>query len=410
MPDMTSPIRKVFVGCTDIASLIQEFTHGFAAHGIECFSVVHQQSAIQGSKCDVNIENLTPRHDWFRDKAMGEQARAYVKQELTHYTWQRALKECDTFLFLWDSFRPDFQDLIELRNRGKRIVWWFLGEDARWRGAFDQEMQAIELSPLRYKYALTAEALTPKLLRLRWAEAVCDVIFNSPSQAGLALRPYFDALPYPMDVTRYPEGDTQKERPRIVHAPSARDKKGTSEILAVFEKLRDEGLDFDVEILEGIPHAEALSRYREADILIGQLYGVTLGKQDRELLAQGKVVVGGIRAEQYQQRWPADFPALPAELECTLRAIIPDVARRRAHAARGRAFISEYHNPARSCGRILDALQHAIEPDFKPRFFRDAFLPEPELIPLYNAATHLVSGTGWYKTNIASGPRAGLEF
>lgn len=411
---MPQEVKKVFIGCSDIASLIQEFETGFAEHGIQCLTAVHGQSVIQGSKCNVNIDQSLPPLAWFRDQAQGEQVREYIREELTHFTWQRALAECDTFLFLWGTFTPDYKDLLELKARGKRIVWWFLGEDVRWRGAFDQEMAQYDLSPLVYQYPLTAQELVPKLRRLRNAEAMCDAVFNTPSQAGLALRPYYDALPYPMSVDRFPEGSPQRKRPRIVHAPSAREKKGTLDILAVLEKLAKGGLEFDLDYLEGVAHADAVRRYRDADILVGQLYGVTLGKQDRELLAQGKIVVGGVRADQYPQRWPEDFPAIPAQtpeqLECVLRSIIPDWSRRRDLAKRGRAFIARYHDPKQTCGRLLDILNGHVAPDFTPQFFREQFEPEPDLVPLYNHATKLVSSTDWYRKHVAPGARAGLEF
>ncbi len=408
------PVQKVFIGCTDIASLIQEFRTGFTALGIETFSVVHQQSVIQGSKVDISIEASLPQQEWFSDSKQGEQVRAYTRQELKQYCWNRAIKECDTFVFMWDSFTADFRDLLELRKLGKRIVWWFLGEDCRWRGAFDQQMQEYNLAPLRYAYPLTAEALTSRLLRLRWAEAMCDAVFNTPSQAGLALRPYYDALPFPLDVTRLTEGGEQRERPLVVHAPSSRDKKGTTEILTVFSELQAEGIDFDVDILEGVPHSEALQRYKNADVLVGQLYGVTLGRQDRELLAQGRVVVGGITADRYPQRLPESFPAIPGhtptELKETLRSILPDIAKRRKIAAMGRAFVSSYHDPKNVCEKLLNCLNEYVKPDYEPKFFRDHFVPEPELTPVYNATTKLVAGTAWYRQGVQAGTRLGLEF
>jgi hypothetical protein len=411
---MSTPIRKVFIGCTDIASLIQEFETGFKLHGIETFSAVHQQSVIQGSQVSVNIEASLPRAEWFRDRSQGDQVRAYVRQELTHHTWQRAVEECDTFLFMWDTFRPDYKDLIELKKLGKRIAWLFLGDDCRWRGSYDQEMIPLGLSPLRYAYPLTADALTPKLLRLRWAEAMCDTVFNSPSQAGLALRPYYDVLPFPTDVSRYPEGGPQRERPLVIHAPSDREKKGTSDILAVVQKLQAEGLPFDFELLQGVPHAQAIERYRNADVLVGELFTVMLGKLDREFLAKGGVVVGGLAASRYAQRWPEDFPAVPshtpAELEATFRSLLPDVDRRREIAAKGRPFIAKYGDPYNSCSQFIEAMLGKRAPDFQPTFFRERFVPESELVPIYNATTKLVANAPWYKSVVAKGVREGLEF
>jgi hypothetical protein len=243
---------------------------------------------------------------------------------------------------------------------------------------------------------------------------MCDTVFNSPSQAGLALRPYYDVLPFPTDVARYPEGGPQRERPLVIHAPSARDKKGTTDIVAVVQKLRAEGLPFDFEMLEGVPHKDAIERYRNADVLVGQLFTVMLGKQDREFLAKGGVVVGGLPSSRYAQRWPVDFPAVPShtpdELEATLRSLLPDVERRRAIASKGREFIARYGDPYNSVAQFIEAMLGKRSPDFSPEFFRETFVPETELIPIYNATTKLVQNAPWYKKSVQKGLRAGLEF
>jgi hypothetical protein len=93
-----------------------------------------------------------------------------------------------------------------------------------------------------------------------------------------------------------------------------------------------------------------------------------------------------------------------------LRSLLPDVERRRALAAKGRPFIAKYGDPYNSCAQFLEALRGERLPDFTPEFFRESFVPEPELIPIYNATTNLVSQTQWYKRGVKKGTRAGLEF
>lgn len=412
---MRSPprVRKIFIGCTDIASLIHDFTVGFRAVGVDVLSMVHQRQRIQGGNCDFEIDRIAPTPpagSSADEKARWAQARAAAVGQ----AWKRAVDECDTFLFLWNSFRDDYSDLVELKQRGKRIVWWFVGDDSRWKPAYDQEMASFGLAPLHYGYPITPNELLPRMLRLRTAEALADVVVNTPSQCGLALRPYFDALQSPIALDRYPHDTTQRERPVLLHAPSHADKKGSTQILSVMDELRAEGLEFDVKLLDRVPHDEALRIYAGVDILVGQIGAMTLGKQDRELMATGKVVVGGPHGT-YPQRWPEDCPAIPAlrvdELRTALRAIIPDVERRRTLAERGRAWVAARHDPATTCGRLVEAIEGHRTPDFHPTFFRTQFIPESsQMATVHNAGTQLVQGTLWYQQHVQRGTRDGLIF
>ena len=58
-----------------------------------------------------------------------------------------------------------------------------------------------------------------------------------------------------------------------------------------------EGLDADLDIVEGLHHAEAFERYREADIVVDQLNAGWYGVFAIECLALGKPVVTFLHEE-----------------------------------------------------------------------------------------------------------------
>jgi len=409
-----APVHKVFIGCTDIASLIHDFTVGFRENGVDVYSMVFERAPIQWGRCDVELGELAPPPDVSAstdDVAAWQQRRTVILQSV----WDRAASECDTFLFIWNSFEGSYADVLELKRRGKRIVWWFMGDDCRWKFAYDQDVARYGIAPLHYSDARTETELLPRMLRLRTAESVADVVVNTPSQCSLALRPYLDGLHSPVDLTRYLHAPGQRERPVLLHAPSHAERKGTSDILSVFEELRAEGLDFDVQLLDRLPHDEAREVYAQADVLVGQLGALALGKQDRELMACGKVVVGGPSPDTYPQRWPSSCPAVPAmrreQLRDALRALIPDVARRRELASRGREHIALRHDPKRTMARLIDAIEGRRSPDFTPNFFREHFVPEsPDITMLHNLGLDLVRHSPWYQQSVAPGVRDGLVF
>lgn len=418
---MTAPsatIKKVFLGCCDNASLIHDFDLGFRGLGYEVLSFVHQQASVQSSTVDYNLDKMAPRPT--QQMTPAQQTDAHNKrQRALAAVWDRAIKECDLFVFVWDSFLPDFTDLAMLKQMGKKIVWWFVGNDCRWKTAHDGEVAPYGILPLAYGDEVTSRELTERLLRIRFVEAFADVILNTPQQAALMLRPYHDGLPFPLAMDRYPEHHSQRPQrdvPVVMHAPSNLKVKCTHEIVAALEHLRfNENINFEMRLMARMPHVEAVASYADSDVFVGQGRCLTLGKQDREVMALNRVLLGGVTPEAYPQKWPDDCPNVPfqtgQDLVDTLRTLLPDVARRREIAARGREWVSRYHDPVRVCARVLSALDGDIPPDFSPTYYRKSFEPEnSDYLALHNRTLEVVKITDWYRKLVPSGTRAGLNF
>jgi len=418
-PVMNAPpsatIRKVFLGCCDNASLLHDFSVGFRALGYEVMSFVHAQAPIQGSPVDYSLEQLVPALPAHATVEMRQHHEA-ARQAALRAVFELAVRECDLFLFVWDSFLPDFTDLLTLKRLGKMIVWWFVGCDSRWKSAYDAEVAGHGLPPLHFGEEVTVRELTERLLRIRMVERCADVVFNTPSQAALLLRPYHDGLQWPLALDRYPEHHGQRDVPVVMHAPSNLRVKCTREITLALETLRfDEGLNFEIRLMPRLPHGAALAAYAECDVFVGQGRSLTLGKQDREVLALNRVLVGGPTPALYPQRWPDDCPNVAFQtgddLVVALRPLLSDVQRRHALAERGRAWVSRYHDPSRTCARVLAALDGSIPPDFHPTFYRTSFEPEDEgYRSLHDKTLALVREMAWYREVVPQGERAGLHF
>lgn len=406
-------IKKIFIGLSDSASLIHDYTVGFNALGLDVFSVVHKQSPLQSSKCDVVIEKLIQEHNSMNFQE-GTNEYNLLNYKILDLVFKKAIKECDIFFFIFHTFMPDFSDLAKLKSLGKKVIFQFVGSDCRWANAFNQDVTRYGLRELPPGCNNKLAEFPNTLLRLRSVEQFADVIFNTPSQAGLALRPYYNCLAYPMDSSLFVPDCCQKEVPVVLHAPSSRAHKSSDQVEHILQRLQSEGLKFIPKIIEKMPRHKAIEAYSEVDILAGQMGIICGGRQERELLACGKVVVGAIKPEEYPQMLPADYPAIrahtPEEMYQALKAIIPDLPRRQALASQGPAYVQANHNPAKTCLKYLKALSGQLEPDFTPDFFRNVYLPEEELIPTYNAATKLVTNCLWYERHVPRGTRNGLVF
>jgi hypothetical protein len=321
-------------------------------------------------------------------------------------------------VFIWFSFQPQHEDYARLKQLGKKIITVFVGDDVRWITSMQQEFIKAGLPPIEYSNQVMAgfdkDYLTKKLCFLRTAEKYSDVLISHPNQSQLGLRPY-NNLFVNVNLDKFPfQPQQRKSKPIIVHAPSTSVGKGSKYVIEVVEQLRIQGYEFEFKLIQNMPYYEAIQEYAKADIMIGQLLTPNAGKQDREGLACGKVVLTSI-GRKYA-KVPDDCPFIdvnPHNLYDELKAIIENYDLRCKLAAEGRAYVQKYHTPQVVVQRALEALHTPIEQrtyDFYPTFFRNDFIPENEYIPLYNQWTNAVKDCDWYKQYVPHGERAGLTF
>jgi hypothetical protein len=415
-------MRKIFIGLVNIASNITELKYGFEALGYETLTAVLEDSPIQHTVVEYNIPKMLKKSEETLGRQFNQKERDLFINKILREVWDRAIIECDTFFFIWRSFRLDNKDFIDLKKHGKKIIVMFVGSDIRYIPAMYQEFAKYNLPKNDELQAYMEVPLINKLHCLRMAERYADIVFSHPEMGQLALRPYH-TVGIPLGLEKFNANFQQNEKPLVIHAPLNRGGKGTKHVLKAFEELQLEGILFDIELIENLPNAEALKRYSEADILVGQLFSTVGGRQEIEVFACGTIVLTGYHPEYifshvsphsryYQQI--AEYPAIsvtPDTLKNTLRELITDYPRRKELAKKVRPYIEKYNNTvdiARHIARIVSS--DKPEYDFIPKYFRDEYIPEPENLELYNKYTTLVSELPWFREYVMSGMRDGLLF
>ena len=169
--------------------------------------------------------------------------------------------------------------------------------------------------------------------------------------------PDAEVIPPGIDLVAHePAPPTDRARLLIVHAPSSRSRKGTEHVLAACE-----GLDADLELVEGLHHEDAKRRYRAADIVVDQLNAGWYGVFAIEAMALGKPVVAFLheeavrRTEQaFEVRVPivnATAQTLPTRLQ---ELVAAGPAERRRLGAASRAYVERVHDLERVADRLLD--------------------------------------------------------
>ncbi len=259
------------------------------------------------------------------------------------------------------SSLPWYWDLPVWRALGTRIVFTFHGSDVRLRShhLVDDEWSFYRHSDL----PCDEEKIAARLAVIR---AYADVM----TMSSILSRPYVpDAvyLPKVVEASRLSMvGPGSGTRPVVLHAPSSRSTKGTEFILAGLDELRRRGVEFDLDLVERVPHKEVLTRIAAADVVVDKLLGGDYGVGSLEAMALGKVAVARIR-EQVREQHP-DLPVVSADPETfpdTIEELLRSPRRRAELGEAGREFVLRTHD-AVVVGARLEELYAGIVPRARP--------------------------------------------
>ncbi|MGZ8782665.1 MAG: glycosyltransferase family 4 protein [Gaiellaceae bacterium] len=266
---------------------------------------------------------LHPEADWSLDRRGG-----LGRRQLTQWVaLARLLPMTDVFHFHFGlTLVPQSLQFPILRAARKKSVMHYLGSDIRGK------------TPEQLAYGRKADAqVVGSYDALRWV-------------------PEAEVIPPGVDLSRIqPQPPSDRARPLIVHAPSSRRRKGSEHVIAAVE-----GLDADLELVEGLHHDEALQRYRAADIVVDQLNAGWYGLFAIEAMALGKPVVTFLHDEAVRRSEEAFGTRVPIvsatadTLRETLRPLVADPARRRTLGAASRAYVEQVHDIERVADRLLD--------------------------------------------------------
>jgi hypothetical protein len=221
-----------------------------------------------------------------------------------------AIRGYDVFhLYFGNTLFPyPYPDLPVLRALGKKIVFHFCGCEVRDR---DITMRKHYISGCSECVSLVC------LGKHRPNPAWADVTLVSTPDL-LEFVPGARLMPGPVDLAKWtprPPRTTpvsHSDPVRILHAPSDREIKGTSHLLATIERLKAAGYPVELLLLEGVPHDEVAEFCSTADIAVDQLMIGAYGTVSIEMMAKGVPVVCRIR-EDLRPYYPSDLPIVSAE-------------------------------------------------------------------------------------------------
>ncbi|MGK7344296.1 MAG: glycosyltransferase [Candidatus Nitrospinota bacterium M3_3B_026] len=156
----------------------------------------------------------------------------------------------------------------------------------------------------------------------------------------------------------------------VVHAPSNRAVKGTSCLLEAVSRIeRSHPGKIQLDLVEGVPHHEALARYAAADVVVDQLLIGWYGALSVEAMRMGVPVICYLRRSDFSFL-PAGMAddlaeavtiATPQTLEEALLTILENRETIAVKSEAARAFVHKWHDPEKIARHVVGRYEEAME-------------------------------------------------
>jgi hypothetical protein len=156
-------------------------------------------------------------------------------------------------------------------------------------------------------------------------------------------------LPTVVDLDIWSAGPPvlERDRPVLLHVPSNPELKGTAIFDPIGQRMADEGL-IEYRRAEDVPVEKMPALVNDVDMVFDQ-FGLGLyGVQAVQALASGRLVLSYV-GDRIRSRLPVELPIVevtPETVEAVVRGLLDDRDAARAQAAKGREFVSRFHDGA----------------------------------------------------------------
>ena len=279
----------------------------------------------------------------------------------------------DVFHFYFRSFYfstrslafPTGLDMLALRAAGKVVIMNFRGSEVRLHSVFREvsPWHYVDEDPSGLTYKFPEEA---QQRYIDFSRGVANrLIVGDPELATYV--PGATIVPRSINLASWePVGPVNDGDPLVIHAPSRRGVKGTSRVLEAVSTLREQGLNFRFQLVEGLGQEEAKELYRQADIVVDQLRIGWYGVLAVEAMALGKPVVAYVREDLRPEleAMAGGSPPLayadPSDVTEVLASLVQDPDRRKSLGEKGRAFCEATHDSLKVAQRLVEVYQEEM--------------------------------------------------
>lgn len=376
---------RICIGLTDVVNIAATYAQGFRALGHETFTLVWSRRQFFPD-ADYDLVIYQPPR--------AGQSKLSANLAMLGRTLQiPQVLQCDVIVLFAPAVLPIHLFYPLLKRLNKRIITCFWGSDVRYWYAFQEEARQLgildQIAPfVEYARTRSGGSYFDKQRMIQTAERYSNLILSQPDCAQLQTRPYMRTH-VPLDLGLFRCEIPDREIPLVLHAPSVPSAKGSEHVLAAVEQLKAEGVRLEFQRIENMPNPQLRELLTRADILVDELYALTVGSLSAEAMASGCAVLTRYDAEF--SKVPQNCPVVNTNkftLIENLRELILNRELRRHLAEQGRPFVQAHNDHYKVTREMLEWLNagDALSYDFTPTFYKTFQMP-PELLAQERAQT-----------------------
>lgn len=384
-PDQITPnkkpsVKRVFIGPANIAGIASRLAESLTQLGFDAQSILAWPDKFQYSQTTSSVLKMW---QWVGAKRQATSGNIPKKAffVLSHIfigfcllPW--ALVKFDAFIFLFaQTITNSTFELQLLKLFKKRIIFVYVGSDVR--PAYMDGGRFPEGVPIPNGKILRKITLGRKKLLTRH-EKYADFIINSPTCAQFHEKPYINwfSIGIPTNTKHESqiaalEACTQDQVVRILHSPSSAAVKGTRYILAMLDKLKAQGLHFELVLLQDMTNDQVIDEIKRCDFVIDQLFSDTpLAVFATEAALFGKpAVVGGYSVKSSDIPFakyghPPSLFVHPDDMISAIEKLITDSPLRQQLGAAAAKFVRTHWSATEVANRYSQLLTDSPDPDW----------------------------------------------
>jgi len=191
-----------------------------------------------------------------------------------------------------------------------------------------------------------------------WSKNI-KYVATDPEMAEYAM-PHFDKIfPFrqPVDLTEITCSVPLKENdcPIFLHIPTEPKVKGTEEIIAAANQLKNEGYKFKFVLKRQLSQQQMYEEIQHCDVYIDELKCGSHGVTAVETMASGKPTITYIR-DDLVKKFPVDMPLVNANPETiydVMKGLINSPSKRHQIGLASRAYARKYHDLSVVCDDLI---------------------------------------------------------
>jgi glycosyltransferase involved in cell wall biosynthesis len=310
-----------------------------------------REAGVEATSCHFHRSNFNFKADICLDlQHVPDKKHESLKRELLN----QVIDQYDIFHFHFGmTFFDDHSDLEYLKQRGKKVIVQHRGSDVRRLSIARSYGNPYVLVKYPDEHKLVSELET------------LSAYIDHAIVADHELYPYVQNFYKHVHLIRqaidlrkfepsYPSADIKA--PLIVHAPSHPKIKGTDYIKQAIDQLVKKKYPLQFQIVQRVPHPEAIQIYKQADLIVDQLRIGSFGILSLEGMALGKPVVCYIR-EGLMDLYPEDLPivnANPGNIYETLKSLIRNPKQLRELGLIGRRYVEDHHDSLKIAKQLAE--------------------------------------------------------